>query len=400
MVLKHWFPGPLALLHLLLLLAPGCDRSTAPAGSGTVATTAAAATAAGAADCACARERERVLLRAFLDREQPRYEQAIARARSWLDALRVDPLELRQKGIKGKKKLVELIDAYVRLHDIAPEAERPALLERIRAVAAPTYRPEYHDMQRIGDVPFKQDATSYLRAAYLLEHVGLETTLYRKEIAAIQPRLDAQMKRRGAHQRMAFHWYYQHFGLMEPFPLDQGYQQGVIASRRDPYEFADPMQVYALTHEIFVPYRFGEKLDADFFDEEEKSYLRHALDRLTVHYLMRNDPDLVSELVSCIRFLKLTDLPVYREALAYLLAAQLPDGKWGSYEHVRPRLGDYVEQGFYLHTTAVAIDALSVAFHYREDSTGGDRPPLQSRSGAGAQAGTRQEQAATHHGKE
>ena len=40
-----------------------------------------------------------------------RYSRAMVRARTWLDELQVDPLELRKKGIKGKKKLVEHLDA-------------------------------------------------------------------------------------------------------------------------------------------------------------------------------------------------------------------------------------------------------------------------------------------------
>ena len=296
------------------------------------------------------------------------YRQALARARRWLDGLKVDPFELRGQGIKGKKKLVELLDSYVRLHDIASSAkEKAELMKRMRKVVAITYEPCYHDMLEIEDKPFKQDATSYLRAAYLMEQIGLDTRLYRESIRKVHGRLNGHMGRRGPHQRMAFHWYYEHFGLSEPFPLAAGYKMGVISSRKDPYSFKRNLQVYDLTHEVFIPYRFGEKLDADFFSEEDKLYLRRTLNRLAVHYIMRDNSDMVSELVSCLRYLKITDLPVYREALGYLLDVQKPEGKWGSYERYRKKYGDFVDQGFYLHTTAVAIDALSVAFHFPQE---------------------------------
>ncbi len=298
----------------------------------------------------------------FLDEQTPRYRAALARARHWLDGLRVDPAELSHKGIKGKKKLVELLDTYYRLHQIAAAAERPALLARLRAVAAPTYEPGYHDLLVVSDAELKQNSTSYLRAAYLLERAGLDTALYRREIARAQPRLDAQMGRRGPHQRMAFHWYYQHFGLKEPFDLSQGYRAGVIARRVDPYELRERLKSYDLTHEVFVPYRFGEDLAAQPFGAEEREYLRRALERLTVHWIMMDNADLVAELCSCLRYLRQTDGPVFREALAYLLAAQRPEGTWGEYERYRARFGDFVDQGFYLHTTAVALDALTVAF--------------------------------------
>jgi len=115
----------------------------------------------------------------FLRENAGRYHEAIARARAWLDQLRVDPAELRAAGIKSKKKLVELLDAYVRLHAIADLEERPEILARAWQVAAVTYTDGYHDMLVISDKHFKQDATSYLRAAYLMEGLGLDTTRFR-----------------------------------------------------------------------------------------------------------------------------------------------------------------------------------------------------------------------------
>jgi hypothetical protein len=303
---------------------------------------------------------------AFLEQNTARYHAALLRARGWLDRLVVDPVELRKQGIKGKKKLVEIIDAYVRLRAIATPEEREPLSLRLRELAAITERPGYHDMLEVDDLTFKQDATSYLRAAFLLDRSGLDVGRYRVEIGRIQPRLDAHMHGRGSHQRMAFHDYYRHFGLKPPFDLASGFRAGVIASRKSPYEYKRTLDIYALTHEIFVPYEFGEKLDADFFSPDDKQYLRHALDRLTVAQIMVDNPDLVAELVSCLRYLHFTDLPVYREALDYLLKVQRPDGTWGDYERYRARLGSYVDQGYTLHTTVVAIDALSVAFHFRE----------------------------------
>ncbi len=73
-------------------------------------------------------------------------------------------------------------------------------------------------------------------------------------------------------------------------------------------------------------------------------------------------PDLVAELAACLRYLRFTGDPEYAAALGYLLDAQNADGSWGSYEPARARLGELVKQGFYLHTTMVAIEALSLGF--------------------------------------
>jgi|GEM_PF-824478 len=304
---------------------------------------------------------------AFLDANEQQYRVALTRTRSWLDALEVNPTDLRAHGIKGKKKLAELLDVYLRLYEVAAPADKPVLLERIRGIATVTATPGYHDMARIDDKQFKEDSTSYLRVAFLMDRFGLNTKLYRQEIVKVLPRLNDHMKYRGSDQRMAFHLYYQHFGLEEPFPLAAAFKAGVIAARHDPAWFKqNKMEMYNLTHEIFVPYEFGEKLDAAFFSDPDKASLRPLLADLTAYGIGVDDADITAELTSCLRYLHFTDLPVYQESLQYLLKSQRPDGKWGNYERHRGYYGDYVNQAFYLHTTLVVVDALTTAFHYRE----------------------------------
>jgi len=307
------------------------------------------------------------MINAFLNLNQERYRETLVRTRRWLDTLEVNPTDLRAHGIKGKKKLAELLDVYLRLHDLAPAGDRKNLQARIQDITAITATPGYHDMLRVTDKQFKEDSTSYLRVAFLMDRFGLDTRLYRQEIIKVLPRLQTHMKYRGSDQRMAFHLYYKHFGLAEPFPLQAAYQTGVISSRHTPDWYKqNKMEMYNLTHEIFVPYEFGDKLDADFFAEPDKAYLRPLLADLTAHTIGLDDADLTAELTSCLRYLHFTDLPVYQESLQYLLKNQRPDGKWGSYEQQRGYYGDYINQAFYLHTTLVVVDALTTAFHYRE----------------------------------
>jgi hypothetical protein len=292
---------------------------------------------------------------------RPRYHNAIARARKWLDETEADPIELRAKGLKGKKSMTMLLDTYMRLHDVATTGEKARILERLRGIARVTYTTAYHDMLTTDDKAFKQDATSYLRAAYLMDRLGLDTTLYRKEIRKAHARLNSHMRARGVHQRMAFHWYYEHFGLEEPFLLARAYYRGIIATRRGPETFSR-MDGYHLTHEIFVPCRFGETLPGDFFSAEDRTYLRSTLERLTMEYIERDDPDLTAEFASCMAYLEFTDSPVFIQSVEYLLTVQNTDGSWGGYEQFRDRLGDYVRQHLYLHTVGVAVDALISAF--------------------------------------
>jgi uncharacterized protein DUF6895 len=289
------------------------------------------------------------------------YLQSMKRARAWLDVLRVDPIELRAHGIKGKKKLVEQIDAYYSLWKVAGPGDRDSLLARLGEVVKVTDLPAYHDMLSISDEWFKEDSTSYLRAAILMGRLGLDTRQYRAEILKIQDRLNKQMPQRGTHQREAFHWYYRELGLVEPFPLQEARNEGIIAHRQDPATFSDDT-AYQLTHEIFVPFEFGDKLDAHPFDDGEQGYLRDALSRLTRRYLSRRNPDLTAELLECQHYLRMQQEPSYREAVAFLLESQNPDGSWGAAPRHTWLPPEYVRQQFVLHTTMVVIGALTEVY--------------------------------------
>lgn len=276
-------------------------------------------------------------------------------------------MELRAHGVKGKKKLAEILDSYLRLYGVAGPEDKKTILNRARDLALAASTTNYHDMLLIDELEFKQDATSYLRVAYLMERFGLDTSFYRRQIEKAHQRLNDHMPNRGVDQRMAFHWYYEHFSLKEPFPLASAFQTGLIKSRK-PAEWyqENKMEAYNLTHEVFVPYKFGEDLNADFFSREDKAYLRETISKLTPWCMELRDVDLMAEFILCLVYLKMTDLPVFGNGIRFLLESQNADGSWGEYEQQRAFMGDYVEQGLYLHTTMVALDALVMAFKTRK----------------------------------
>jgi hypothetical protein len=300
----------------------------------------------------------------FLRHNHGAYRAALSRATAYLDGLKVDPVALLKEGIKGKKKLAEILDVYFTLFRAARPAEKEKYRTRFKKAARHAYRTEYHDMGQLDDRSFKQNSTSYLRVAYLMDRMKLDTRQYRKHIRSILDRLNAQMGRRGPHQQMAFHWYYKHFGLKEPFALDQAFTTGYIAKRADPYKLR-LMETYHLTHEVFVVYRYGEKLDAAYFSKADMAYLRRTLDILTTYYIRRRNADVTAELLSCIRFVNLTGLPVYRDGIRFLFKSQNTNGSWGKYRRLRRRYGDSVEIRAVLHTTLVAVEALVAAFRKR-----------------------------------
>jgi hypothetical protein len=314
---------------------------------------------------ACSTEREPRCggeTRAFLAARAADQRRALARAAAWLDALPIDPIALRAAGLKGKKKLTEKLDGYVRLWRVAEPAEKARIAARAREAAAVTADPRFHDLATVSDEELKEDSTSYLRAALLMEELGLDTRLYREEIRKAKPRIDAHLATRGAHQRLAFHWYYRHFDLAEPFPLAGAREDGLIARRTDPAALSS-RDAYRLAHEVFVPYEFGDKLDqVDPFGSGDKRYLEGALDRSARRALASGDADLLAELLSSLRYLGMVERPVYRDGLAYLLDSQHEDGSWGDRAEAARIFGERAAEGRLLHSTTVVIEALAAGF--------------------------------------
>lgn len=315
---------------------------------------------AGEEDARCPTPRDEAIA-AFLESREPGYAAARAAARRWLDALEVDPALLRSKGIKGKKKLVELLDAYVWLMRDPRGDDVAALEARAARVVEPTREPGYHDMAEVDDRQFKQDATSYMRAAYLMDGLGMDTDDYVAQMHKVLPRFNEHMPSRGPAQQMIFHTYYEHFGFEQPFPLDRAFEKGRIAARADPHAL-ERMPIYHLTHEIFMPFRYGEVRETDFFDEGDLAYLREALPVLVGRRIAARDPDLVAELVLCLEYLDMEDVPAYREGIAFLLENQNEDGSWGDYPEADRRFGPYALHHIYLHTTKLALSALVNAY--------------------------------------
>jgi hypothetical protein len=297
----------------------------------------------------------------WLDANAAAYRTALGRARAWLDALPFDVRELDKHNIPGKRKLGELLSGYQRLGAVADPEQRRQLDQRVRALAVSTQQPWYHDLLTVDDARFKRDSTSYLLVATLLEEWGVDIGSYREEIKRVHPRLNQQMASRGNHQQLVFHNYYLHFGLAEPHDLRQAATVGVIADRLSPFKMKDP-DVYNLTHEVFARSRRVDVPRQGLYSADELTYLRWALDRLTVHMTMARNLDLVSELLMCIAYLGMTDLSVTREALGSLLESQNPNGSWGQYDEARATFGAFTDQAMYLHTTGVAIHALTEIF--------------------------------------
>jgi hypothetical protein len=308
------------------------------------------------------------------DERLARYRVVKTRARAWIDGLEVDPVDLIAHGVKGKKKLAEILEAYSYFNDATGDpAERAAIRQRVEELCRHTSRPGYHNLAIAPPKEFIENSMSYFRVLVLMERFGLETDHYKRELQAIKARMDGHLVIRGQWQRAMFKVYYERFGLeLPPILQNLADQEGVLAKRLAANKIS-LTDAYRLTHQVFVAFDYGRKKTQQHLTEDDVAYLHEVLPDLA-NRALRGDPDILSEFVSCMTYLGMHDDPAHGRALDYLLTHQNPTGTWGSYEHDRARMGDYVDQHLYLHTTMVAMRALIEVFESDWTPTAGRAP--------------------------
>lgn len=291
---------------------------------------------------------------------------AARRAFAFAKTLDVDPKRLRDElDMQGKKHLTEML-GLMRL--LAAWPGDPALAAEARAFGKAlldrvAVGPEFHDLGRVDDNRFDEDSMSYLRACWYAEALGWETKTWRDAIAAIQPRLDESLGRRGVDQRMSFTLLYAALGLPGGEDLNNVFRASAIASLRDfRYWVQKPGNAYELTHELFGgTWRGRRPLPAR--SALQLRYAKKASYTLLHVHLTEKNHDPAAELVLGRRYLgeKMDDQ--LRFARRFLLDGQNADGSFGFHTEslIREQKGNPrydVKIGGNLHTTLVALWAL------------------------------------------
>jgi hypothetical protein len=292
------------------------------------------------------------------------YRQVRDKARAWFDRLNVDSVDLLKHGVKGKKKLAEILDVYLSFYRNGADAgDRKKILARVEVLIDQTRRREYHNLSTCGETEFTENSMSYLRVAWLMKLFGLDIQSYLSEVRVILPRLDEHLKRRGPWQRAMFGEYYDRFGLAKPEVLRAAppLSEGVI-SRRVPVDRIDDNACYDLTHEVFVAFDYGFQKTQKVLVAADLAYAREVLPALIDRYRAKKNPDLLAELTSCVTYLGWHSDPRYLTGIDFLLDHQNPSGTWGDYEQYRSTYREYLEQQVYLHTTMVVMESLTEAF--------------------------------------
>jgi hypothetical protein len=284
---------------------------------------------------------------------------AKAKAKAWLDDITAPMGEYGRNGIPSKRKLADALAAYVDLYETADPADRAAILPRLQAVAAFSNEPWYHDLGKVDEATFGREAMPYLRIGMLMDRAGLDTKAYRRRVTDLKARLARLPTSLGYDEKLALRNAYRHFELPEPSGL-AAEAAGVLSKRPSPYKVSDD-DVSRLTREVEALFEGSDKPANGFLAPGDLTYLRWALDRLMVRYLVADDRDRVARLGLAMAYTGLTDLPGFREAIGALLQGQNPDGSW-SPRPAAPRGDGASETEAVLHTTSRAVRMLALSF--------------------------------------
>jgi hypothetical protein len=223
--------------------------------------------------------------------------------------------------------------------------------------------PSFHDLASLDDATFDEDSMSYVRGCWYASELGWDTTEWRAAIAAILPRLNASLPRRGVHQRLSFSLLYAALGLTFEEDFDALFQKTGIATLRDfRYWVSEPGMGYDFTHEIFGGTWRGRR-PLPVANVAQRRYAERATYMLMHVHLTEKNHDLVAELAMDRLYLGAAFDDQLRFAADLLLAGQNPDGSFGFHteELIRQQKGNPkydVKIGGNLHTTLVSLWAL------------------------------------------
>ncbi len=287
-------------------------------------------------------------------------DKAKKRTAEWFLALDFDIEKIKNKNYPLQKHFSEFLGLGLKLFNQAKtDAERQQIKSKLQKVYDYTLLKDFHNLASLDARSFKRNSMSYLRILYLLEELNFDVMYYKSELNKVKSRIDNHLKQRGDWQKCAFENYYNYFNLKKPAIIsDTQNYKGVLNNKLAANQYT-LSQVYELTHFVFIAFEYGAKSTQSKFGMEDLNYFYDVLPKLAKKYQLKNNRDILAELVTCMKMLNINDLAL-DNAVTYLLKNQNNDGTWGNYERARKKYGDLVEVKIYLHTALVAYESLTI----------------------------------------
>ena len=294
------------------------------------------------------------------------YTELLNRSKTFADNLNFDLDYIRKKGLPDKKYLAEFLGFYLKLKKgLKSKAASEELKKRLIPFYKETLKASYHNMGQVDDKLFKKNSMSYLRIMWLLDQLGFDITLHKKELAKIQKRMDNHMVKRGPWQRAVFDWYYDYFKIKKPAILKNAKQLKGSIGTKEKLNFYNRNKAYELTHFVFAAYDYGNKLTQNRFSKEDITYLKNILPQIIAKFELKRNDDIVGELLTCQVLIGDTASNSFKKSYKRLMSRQNNDGSFGGYENYRKKIGNDVAFRAYLHTTLVCLETF-VEFEERK----------------------------------
>ena len=296
--------------------------------------------------------------------------ECVEKATRWLINLSVNPLELKKKGMKGKKHFVEKLFIFYQLYLHIDNPEKKAMYRKIlKQMFKVTEDANYHLIED-NEVIFKSDIVSYVHACYLMEKLGFDSHGYKRHIREILPRIEMHIPMRNVSIQMMLIHFLKGLSFKTEYSIEQIFKNTLIYNIKrlgtiNVFDFKFNSYMLGICHEIFIISEYGRK-KIDLLTKEEKDYLQGVFKSSIGQILSSGDLrylDLLAEMLVSLKYLNSENLPEYNKGIQFIVYHQNKNGSFGDYERFREY---FVQQGvdidikWYLHTTEVCLWALLV----------------------------------------
>ncbi len=294
------------------------------------------------------------------------YKKLLNRTLQFANNLDFNLAYIRNKGLKDKKYLAEFLGLYLKLNKSAiSKKQKKEIRKRLAPFYKETLKASYHNMATVNDKLFKANSMSYMRIMWLLNELGYDISLYKKELEKVQKRMDNHMNVRGPWQRAVFDKYYDFFKIKKPIALNNAKKLKGSIGTKEKLVFYDRAKAYEITHFIFAAYDYGNKKTQSRFDNQDLNYLKEILPQIIKKFELKNNDDLVGELLTCQILIGDTTNKAFKMSYQRLMNKQNNDGSFGNYERGRNKHGKDLEFRYYLHTTLVCSETF-IEYEYRQ----------------------------------